>query len=184
MADHGTSGNRRRGGGGSGPRRGGSQGRGGGQQGQRPPVMEVAARSARGALKRHAESVKGHDVQLACRSLLVAFHGASTGSTNPGELLNLLEQVAAAVEQGAGAEAQLPVALRAVVGYAAERPARTRAVEEMLRLSLRWAYVQSADYVPRQLRNDGGFRASAIREELGTVAREYLDDASFEQGRS
>jgi hypothetical protein len=56
-------------------------------------------------------------------------------------------------------------------------------VEEMLRLSLRWGYVQAADYVPRQLRDDGGFRASSILDVFSEIAREYLDDASFEKGR-
>lgn len=127
--------------------------------------------------------MRGHDVRLACRSLLVAFHGAASGSSNPGELLNLLEQVATAVERGSGADAQLPVALRAVMGYVSERTQRTHAVQEMLRLSLRWGYVQSADYLPRQLRDDGGFRASSILDVFSEIAREYLDDAAFAEGR-
>jgi hypothetical protein len=44
---------------------------------------------------------------------------------------------------------------------------------------LRHGYSLAADHVPRQLRDDGPFRASALHNVLEEVAAEYMDDAAF-----
>lgn len=193
-AQHGSGGQRRRGGkpgaraagagqGGNAQRGRGGRGRGGpggqsGPGGQQSP-LEVAVRSARNALRRHAESVRDDQSQLACRSLLQAVHGATGDVDSPAELLVVVEQTAHVLESSRRDDAQLPVTLRAVVAFALDTPRRARDVAEMLRLFLRYGYAVSADYVPRQLRDDGAFRASALSNVVEELAREYLDDARF-----
>jgi len=130
-------------------------------------------------LRRHAESVKDEQSQLACRGLLVALHGVTAGVSSPAELLGVVEQVVHVLESGRREDAQLPVALRAVVAFSLDTPRRSRDVAELLRLLLRHGYAVAADHVPRQLRDDGEFRASAVSNMLEDVAKEYLDDAGF-----
>lgn len=163
-----------------GPNRGGGsggRGRRDGQQQQTP--LEIAARSSRNALKRHAESVRDDQSKLACRSLLTALHGATDGVSSPAELLGVVEQVAHVLEAGRREDSQLPVALRAVVAFALDTPRRSRDVAEMLRLLLRHGYCLASDHIPRQLRDDGEFRASALWNVVEDVSREYLDDKAF-----
>jgi hypothetical protein len=138
-------------------------------------------RSARSALRRHAESVRDDQSQLACRSLLTALHGATSGVENPAELLGVVEQTAHVLEATRRDDAQLPVALRAVVAFTLETPRRSRDVAEMLRLLLRYGYAVSADYIPRLLRDDGAFRASALSNVVDELAKEYLGDEQFGQ---
>jgi hypothetical protein len=80
-------------------------------------------------------------------------------------------------------DSQLPVALRAVVAFASDTPGRQRDVQELVRLALRWLYAVNADYVPRQARDDGRFRADAVLDEVARIAREYLSDERFDEVR-
>jgi hypothetical protein len=140
-------------------------------------------RSSRNALKRHAEGIKDDQTKLACRSLLVALHGNMTGVTNPAELLGVLEQVQHVLHATRRDDSQLPVALRAVVAFATDTPARQREVTELVRLALRHLYALNADFMPRQARDDAKFRADAVLDVVELLAREYLDDTLFEELR-
>lgn len=122
-------------------------------------------------------------MRLACRSLLIALHGNLGGVANPAELLGVLEQVQHVLHATRRDDSQLPVALRAVIAFAVDTPVRQREVQELVRLMLRYLYALNADYVPRQARDDGRFRADAVLDVVAQVAREYLDDARFEQLR-
>lgn len=171
------------GGGGGAHGRGGRGPQGGGQQQQQP--IEIAVRSSRNAVKRHTESVRDDQAKLACRSLLVALHGNLGQADNPGEILSTIELVQHALLQPSYREdASLPVALRAVVAFVHETPARQRAATELVRLLLRHLYVLSADFIPRQARDDARFRASAVLDVIEQVSKEALDDAAFERLRS
>ena len=169
--------------GGGGQRRGpGGSGRpggpGGGANQQQP--LEIAVRASRNQLKRHAEGLKDDQIRLACRSLLLALHGNLGGSANPAELLGVLEQVQHVMHAARRDDAQLPVAVRAVVAFAADTPARQREVQELVRLTLRHLYALNADFMPRQARDDGRFRSDAVLDVIEQVAKEYLDDRRFE----
>ena len=181
----GGGGARRGGSGGGGPRRGPGGGRPGGPGGgnQQQP-LEIAVRSSRNAIKRHADGLKDDQTRLACRSMLVALHGNMSGVANPAELLGVLEQVQHVLHATRRDDSQLPVALRAVVAFATDTPARQREVQELVRLVLRHLYALNADFLPRQARDDGKFRADAVLDVVEQVAREYLDDARFEQLRA
>jgi hypothetical protein len=146
--------------------------------------MEIAVRSSRNALKRHAQGMKDDQARLACRSLLVALHGNMTGVANPAEVLGVLEQVQHVLHATRRDDSQLPVALRAVVAFALDTPARQREVQELVRLALRHLYVLNADFMPRAARDDAKFRSDAVLDVIDQLAREYLDDARFEQLRS
>jgi hypothetical protein len=162
-----------------GQRSGGSGGnhRGGGKQ--HTPPTEVAARSTRNALRRHAESIRDEQSQIACRGIITALVGNTHDVDSPAELLGVVEVVAHVLESGKREDSQLPTALRAVVAYALDTPRRSRDVAEMLRLVLRHGYSLAADHIPRQLRNDGSFRATALHNVLQEVASEYLSDKRF-----
>jgi hypothetical protein len=123
--------------------------------------------------------VRDDQSQLACRAILTATIGTGAETTSPAELLGIVEQVVHVLEAGRREDAQLPMALRAVVGFALETPRRQRDVAEMLRLLLRHTYSLAADHIPRELRNDGSFRASAMRTVLEEISAEYLDDKRF-----
>jgi len=170
------------GGGGGGNRPGGPGGRPGGPNQTQP--LEIAVRSSRNALKRHAESLRDDQIRLACRSLLIALHGNMGGVANPAELLGVLEQVQHVLHASRRDDSQLPVTLRAVVAFATDTPGRQREVQELVRLSLRHLYALNADFMPRQARDDAKFRADAVLDVVDQVAREYLDDARFEQLRA
>jgi hypothetical protein len=141
--------------------------------------MEIAVRSSRNALKRHAESLRDEQSRLACRGVLTAFIGACKGSASPGEVLGVVEQVVHVIEVGRRDDKQLPLALRSVVNFALEVPRRQRDVAEMLRLLLRHSYVLAADHIPRQLRDDGSFRATSLLAMFEDCAPAYLDDQRF-----
>lgn len=141
-------------------------------------------RSARIALTRHAEGLRDDQTRLACRSLLIALHGNLGGVANPAELLGVLEQVQHVLHAVRRDDGQLPVALRAVVAFASDTPARQREVQELVRLALRYLYAVNADFIPRAARDDASFRAGAVLDIVGLVAREYLDDAAFERLRA
>lgn len=158
---------------------GGERGRGKTGAGQPSPV-EVATRSTRNALRRHAESVKDEQSQLACRSVLIALVGATRDASSPAETLTVVEQVVHVLEAGRKEEAQLPIVVRAAVAFSIETSRRMKDVAEMLRLVLRHTYCLAADHIPRQLRDDGGFRASALKEVLAEIASDYLSDAKFQ----
>jgi hypothetical protein len=143
--------------------------------------LEIAARSTGNAIKRHAESIRDEHSRLACRAVLVTSLATGRGVTSPAELLGVFEQVAHVVEATQRDDSQLPVALRAATAFAIETPKRSRDVAEMLRLVLRHGYTLSADYVPRQLRDDGAFRASSLADVLSGHVPEYLDDATFQE---
>ena len=184
----GSGGGARRGPGGGGGQGGGGQRRGpggapGGRGGQGPSnqqqPLEIAVRSSRNALKRHAEGLKDLQVRLACRSMLLALHGNMAGSTNPAEALGVLEQVQHVLHATRRDDSQLPVALRAVVAFATDTPVRQREVQELVRLSLRHLYALNADFMPRAARDDGRFRSDAVLDVIDQVAREYLDDTRF-----
>ncbi|MCW2956069.1 MAG: hypothetical protein JWO69_938 [Thermoleophilia bacterium] len=136
-------------------------------------------RATRNSIKRHAESLRDDQVKLACRSLLIALHGNLELAENPGEILGLIEQVHHVLHATRRDDAQLPVAVRAVVGFAVETPARQREVQELVRQLLRHVYAVSSDFIPRTARDDGRFRATAVLDLIGVIAREYLDDAAF-----
>lgn len=106
-----------------------------------------------------------------------------TGVDNPAELLGVLEQVQHVLHATRRDDTQLPVALRAVIAFALENPSRQRDVQELVRLMLRHLYALNADFMPRQARDDGRFRADAVLDVVEQVAREYLDDASFQKLR-
>lgn len=172
------------GGGSGGGRGGGAHGRAGGRPGrgpqqQRPAPLEVAARTTRNALRRHAESLHDDKVRLGCRSILAGIVGAAKHAESPAEVVGVAEQVAHAVQAGKRGDAQLQATLRGPVEFALEDPRREREVAEMLRLLLRHCYSLAADHVPRQLRDDGSFRASALADVVVEVGAEYLDDAAF-----
>lgn len=171
-------GGQRRGPGPGGARRGpgGGGGRGGANQ---PQPLEIAVRSSRNALKRHADSIRDEQSKLACRSLLVALHGNMTGIANPAELLGVLEQVQHVLHATRRDDSQLPVALRAVVAFATDTPGRQREVQELVRLALRHLYALNADFIPRNARDDAKFRADAVLDVVDELARTYLDDAAF-----
>lgn len=135
-------------------------------------------------MTRHAEGLRDDQARLACRSLLVALHGNMGGVANPAELLGVLEQVQHVIHASRRDDAQLPVALRAVVAFASDTPGRQREVQELVRLVLRYLYALNADYLPRQARDDGRFRADAVLDVVEELARVYLDDASFERLRA
>lgn len=162
----------KRGPGGGGPRSGGHAG---------PPPIEVAVRSTRNAIRRHAESVRDEQSRLAIRAVLMALASSMRHSASPAETLAVFEQVGHVLEAGRRDDDQLPLALRAAVQFALESPRRVKDVAEMVRLVLRHSYVLAADHVPRQLRDDGAFRSTAVMTVIEDVAREYLDDAAFEQ---
>ena len=167
-------------GGGRGPRPGGGGspgGRPGAQSG--PPPIEVAARSTRNAVRRHSETIRDDQSQLAVRAVLIGLTSGMRQSASPAETLAMLEQVGHVLEAGRRDDDQLPLALRAAVQFALENPRRVRDVAEMVRVVLRHTYVLAADHIPRQLRDDGGFRSQAIVTVLEEIAREYLDDAGF-----
>lgn len=170
-------------GGGKGGPQGGRPGRPGGAGGrsgqQQDTPIEIAVRSSRNAIRRHAETVRDDQSQLACRSLMTALHGNTAEVTSPAELLASVEQVVHVLESGRREDTQLPVALRAVVAFSLDTPRRARDVAELLRLLLRHGYCLAADHIPRTLRDDGTFRASALQNLLEEVARDYLDDARF-----
>jgi hypothetical protein len=174
------------GGGGGQPNRGrGPQGAGArsGAQPQQQPI-EIAVRSSRNAIKRHAESIRDDQAKLGCRSLLMALHGNLGQVENPAEILTTLEQVQHVLHQPVGRdEAQLPVAIRAVAGFLKETPVREKASHELVRLLLRHLYALNSDFVPRQPRDDGRFRASANLDVLEQVAKEFLSDADFDRLR-
>jgi hypothetical protein len=115
--------------------------------------------------------------------MLIALHGNMTGVANPAELLGVLEQVQHVLHASRRDDSQLPVALRAVVAFAVDTPARQREVQELIRLILRYLYALNADFMPRQARDDGRFRSDAVLDVVEQVAREYLTDARFEQLR-
>ncbi|MEO6867354.1 MAG: hypothetical protein ABI200_04975, partial [Gaiellales bacterium] len=179
------------GGGGSGERRPGPGGGRPGGRGRGPAAgaanqtqpLEIAVRASRNAIKRHAEGLKDDQVRLACRSTLVALHGNMAGVSNPAELLEVLEQVQHVLHATRRDDSQLPVALRAVMAFIVETPARQREVQELVRLVLRHLYALNADFMPRQPRDDGKFRADAVLDVVQQVAHEYLDDARFEELR-
>ena len=179
----GGGGQRRGSGGGSGPggQRRGPGGPGGGNQ---PQPLEVAARASRNALKRHAEGLRDDQTRLACRSLLVALHGNLGQVSNPGELIGVIEQVQHVLHASRRDDTQLPVALRAVVAFAADTPGRQREVQELARLLLRHTYTLSADFIPRQSRDDGRFRATALLDLIEQLSKEYLSDARFDELRA
>ena len=166
--------------GGRGPRPGGG-GTAGGRPGSHsgPPPIEVAAKSTRNAIRRHGETIRDEQSQLAIRAVLIGLTSSMRQSASPAETLAMLEQVGHVLESGRRDDDQLPLALRAAVLFGLENPRRIRDVAEMVRVVLRHAYVLSADHIPRQLRDDGGFRSQAIVTVLEEVAREYLDDAAF-----
>lgn len=141
-------------------------------------------RSSRNAIKRHAEGLKDDQVRLACRSMLIALHGNMTGVQNPAELLGVLEQVQHVLHATRRDDSQLPVALRAVVAFASDTPGRQKEVQELVRLVLRHLYALNADFMPRQARDDSRFRSDAVLDVVDAIAREYLDDARFEQLRA
>ncbi len=143
--------------------------------------MEIAVRSTRNALRRHAESVRDDESKLGCRSVLGGIVGATGESASPAETLGLVEQVGHVLETTHRAGDQLPVALRAAVAFVGESPRRARDCAEMLRLVLRHGYVLAADHLPRQLRDDGTFRASALADVLRETASEYLSDELYQQ---
>jgi hypothetical protein len=95
----------------------------------------------------------------------------------------VLEQVQHVLHATRRDDSQLPLALRAVVAFATDTPARQREVAELLRLTLRHLYALNADFMPRQARDDAKFRADAVLDVVGQVAREYLSDARFEELR-
>ncbi|MCZ4497389.1 MAG: hypothetical protein JWM25_1974 [Thermoleophilia bacterium] len=150
---------------------------------QQQPI-EIAVRATRNAIKRHAEGLKDDQVKLACRSLLIALHGNLDRAENPGEIFALLEQVQHVLHATRRDESQLPVAVRAVVGFATETPARQREVGELVRQLLRHLYALSSDFIPRQARDDGRFRAEAVLDLMGVIAREYLSDKDFDALRA
>lgn len=154
-------------------------GRGGGNQ-QSP--LEIAVRSTRKAITRHAEGLRDDQVRLGCRAVLVALHGNLASASNPGEILGMIEQTAHVVH--GGDDTQLPVALRAAVAFVLADQRRTREVQQQLRLLLRHLYALSADYIPRSMRDDASFRGSALLEVVHDIAREYLSDTRFEQLRA
>lgn len=186
-------GGRRRGGQGAGQRRAGDssvgQRRGhtgnkrGGAPNQTPPI-EIAVRSSRNAIKRHADSLKDEQIRLACRSLLIALRGNMSGVSNPAEILGVLEQLQQVLHATRRDDSQLPVTLRAVVSFASDTPARQREVQELVRLMLRHLYALNADFIPRRARDDGRFRADSVLDVVDQVARIYLDDAAFERLQS
>lgn len=115
----------------------------------------------------------------------MALHGNLGQAENPGEVIAAIEQVQHALHAPARREdSQLPVATRAVVAFVHETPARQREAQELARLLLRHLYTQSADYMPRQPRDDGRFRATALLDILEQCAKEYLADADFDKLRS
>lgn len=166
------------------PRSGGPGGRPphGGRGNQTPPI-EIVVRSTRGAIRRHAESVRNEQNSLACRSMLVAVHGVTSDSRNPAEVLVMIEHLQHALHTVKREDSQLPVALRAVVAFAQEAPARQRDTQEMLRLLLRHLYALNADYMPRQSRDDARFRTSSVLGLLEEIANEYMDQQRFEKVR-
>lgn len=83
------------------------------------------------------------------------------------------------LEAGRRDDAQLPIALRAVVNFALESPRRQRDAAEMLRLLLRHSYLLAADHIPRQLRDDGNFRATSLLQVYEECGPEYLADEKF-----
>ncbi|MEO6866966.1 MAG: hypothetical protein ABI200_02995 [Gaiellales bacterium] len=128
--------------------------------------------------------MRDEQAKLGCRSLLMALHGNLAQAENPGEVLTSIEQVQHVLHQPVGRDdAQLPVAIRAVVTFLRETPVRERASHELARLLLRHIYALNSDFVPRQPRDDGRFRASATLDVLEQVAKELLDDAAFEKLR-
>jgi hypothetical protein len=138
-------------------------------------------RSSRNAITRHAEGLRDDQVRLACRSLLIALHGNMEGVGNPAELIGVLEQVQHVLHSTRRDDSQLPVALRAVVAFATDTPGRQRDVQELVRLVLRHLYALNADFIPRQARDDGRFRADAVLDVVDQLARTYLDDERFAQ---
>ena len=158
---------------------GNRRGQGGDRRHGGTPPIEIAVRSSRNAMKRHAESLRDEQSRLACRGVLTAFIGSCKGSSSPGEVLGVVEQVVHVLEAGRRDDSQLPLALRSVTNFALEVPRRHRDVAEMLRLLLRHSYVLAADHIPRNLRDDGGFRATSILQAFEEIGAMYLDDAGF-----
>lgn len=187
--------NRRGGGGKAGPKAGaGSQRQAGGKsrQGgrgarsgdartQQQTPLEIAVRSARNAQRRHAESLRDEQTRLACRGVMTAIAGGGSGASNPAELLAEVEHALHVLEAGEREASRLPATMRAVATFALADRRRLREVIEMLRLTLRSGYVLAADHIPRQARDDGPFRASALRTAMTETAQLYLDDAAFER---
>ena len=115
--------------------------------------------------------------------MLIALHGNMTGVSNPAELLGVLEQVQHVLHATRRDDSQLPIALRAVVAFSSDTPARQHEVQELVRLMLRYLYALNADFVPRQARDDGRFRSDAVLDVVEQVAHEYLDEAAFQKLR-
>lgn len=130
-------------------------------------------------MKRHAESLRDEQSRLACRGVLTAFIGSCKRSASPAEVLGVVEQVVHVIEASRRDDAQLPLALRSVVNFALEVPRRQRDVAEMLRLLLRHSYALASDHIPRQLRDDGSFRATSLLQAFEEIGAVYLDDAGF-----
>lgn len=177
----------RSGGRGSGAPSGGSRGRGG-QGGGRPnrpgggshqSPVEAAAKATRNALRRHAESVRDDQSRLACRVVLTGIVGVARRSSSPGEALMVAEQVMHVVESSHPDFSQIPTTLRATTDFAAETPRRAKDVTEMLRLLLRHGYSLAADHIPRQARDDGPFRATALIDSIAEVGADYLSDEAL-----
>lgn len=156
-------------------------GQGAKQANQQTPI-EIAVRSTRNAMRRHAEGLRNDQVRLGCRGVLMALHGNLGAASNPGEILGMIEQVGHVLH--GGDDAQLPVALRAVVSFVLVEPRRTRDVQEQLRLLLRHLYAMSSDYIPRAVRDDARFRGTALIDVLHEAAREYLSDEKFQELRA
>ena len=136
-------------------------------------------RSTRNAIKRHGDSLRDEQARLACRSILTGLIGVGKGSSSPAEVLGVVEQVGHVLEAGRRDDAQLPIALRAVVNFALESPRRQRDAAEMVRLLLRHSYVLAADHIPRQLRDDGNFRATSLLQVFEECGPDYLTDEKF-----
>jgi hypothetical protein len=136
-------------------------------------------RTTRNAIGRHAENIGNQEARLACRGLIMGITGGSKNATNPGEVMNLVENVMHALEANERNLEHLPVALRGAIAFTLEHHGRTRNAVEMLRLTMRHAYALAGDHIPRQARDDGGFRASALCDALGDIGVMYLDDKAF-----
>lgn len=159
--------------------KGGAQRGRGGNTRQGPMPIEVAVKSTRNALRRHSEGIKDEKTKLACRAVMSGIVGMAKRSASPSELLAVVEQAMHVVESSRPDFSQLPATLRATITFAVESPRRGRDVTEMLRLTLRHGYVLAADHIPRQARDDGSFRATALAEVLTEIGADYLDDKAF-----
>lgn len=155
-----------------------------GQQQRGPNPVEGAVRSTRRAVQRHAESVRNEEIKLACRGMLDALAAAGRSAGQPAEILGLIEQALRVLLQERASSATLPLTLRAVVDFASQQSGRRTMVVESLRLTIRHAYVLAADHLPRQARDDGGFRAQSLAEALHELGASYMDDAAWKRHAS